>query len=205
MLTEEQKQQILNSPNFKALINKPTQPTNTGSSFVDEQDRLREQATPPVAPTLPTQKKKLGFFDVLKETGGDIFQAVKGAGEAVETRAKNIGEDVKEVVSGDVNPVRGILRSAGEVGGLFQDIAGEVYGGVARALVSQNTEDKVKEIMKDSEVENREEAISNIVGAVLKYGMLKSNVSQDVAFDMEESISMLGDSGPIFYYILWLV
>jgi len=144
MLTEEQKQQILNSPNFKALINKPTQPTNTGLSFVERARQAREQATPPVAPTLPTQKKE-GFFSRVKETGSDIFQAVKGAGEAVETRAKNIGEDVKEVVSGDVNPVRGILRSAGEVGGLFQDIAGEVYGGVARALVSQNTEDKVKE------------------------------------------------------------
>jgi len=144
MLTEEQKQQILNSPNFRALINKPTQPTNTGSSFVERARQAREQATPPVAPTLPTQKKE-GFFSRVKETGSDIFQAVKGAGEAVETRAKNIGEDVKEVVSGDVNPVRGILRSAGEVGGLFQDIAGEVYGGVARALVSQNTEDKVKE------------------------------------------------------------
>ena len=144
MLTEEQKQQILNSPNFKALINKPTQPTNTGLSFVERARQAREQATPPVAPTLPTQKKE-GFFSRVKETGSDIFQAVKGAGEAVETRAKNIGEDVKEVASGDVNPVRGILRSAGEVGGLFQDIAGEVYGGVARALVSQNTEDKVKE------------------------------------------------------------
>jgi len=32
--------------------------------------------------------------------------------------------------------------------------------------------------------------------------MLKSNVSQDVAFDMEESVSFTGDSGPYLLYIM---
>lgn len=38
--------------------------------------------------------------------------------------------------------------------------------------------------------------------AALKYGMLKNNVSQDVSFDLEESLSVTGDSGPYLLYFV---
>jgi arginyl-tRNA synthetase len=38
--------------------------------------------------------------------------------------------------------------------------------------------------------------------AALKYGMLKADVSQDVAFDVEDSVSVNGDSGPYLLYII---
>jgi len=83
MLTEEQKQQILNSPNFKALINKPTQPTNTGSSFVERARQAREQATPLVAPTLPTQKKGFGerLIGRIEERGENIAKEFAEGGQ----------------------------------------------------------------------------------------------------------------------------
>jgi len=63
-------------------------------------------------------------------------------------------------------------------------------------------ETKVREIMKDSELNGKDDVIDKIVNAVLKYAMLKSDVSQDVAFDMDDSISFSGDSGPYLLYIV---
>ena len=44
--------------------------------------------------------------------------------------------------------------------------------------------------------------VERVMAAALKYGMLKSNVSQDVAFDMQESLSVSGESGPYLLYIV---
>lgn len=68
-------------------------------------------------------------------------------------------------------------------------------------LIKQ-TEDKVKEIMTERELDNKKEIVRKITNAVLKYAMLKSNVSQDVGFDMETSVSLSGDSGPYLLYIV---
>jgi len=63
-------------------------------------------------------------------------------------------------------------------------------------------EEKIAEIMKESEVGNKEETARKVTVAVLKYAMLKADVSQDVGFDMEESVSTSGDSGPYLLYIV---
>jgi len=63
-------------------------------------------------------------------------------------------------------------------------------------------EEKVREIMKDSAVDKKEETVQKVTAAVLKYAMLKADVSQDVGFDMEESVSTSGDSGPYLLYIV---
>jgi len=63
-------------------------------------------------------------------------------------------------------------------------------------------EEKVRVIMKDSAVDKKEETVQKVTAAVLKYAMLKANVSQDVGFDMEESVSTSGDSGPYLLYIV---
>ncbi len=63
-------------------------------------------------------------------------------------------------------------------------------------------ESGVRDIMKENELENKDEVVEKVSQAVLKYAMLKSDVTQDVAFDMEESITFSGDSGPYLLYIV---
>lgn len=63
-------------------------------------------------------------------------------------------------------------------------------------------EARVREIMKDRELESKEEIARKVAIAALKYSMLKVNASQDIAFDVRESISTSGDSGPYLLYIV---
>jgi arginyl-tRNA synthetase len=68
--------------------------------------------------------------------------------------------------------------------------------------------DEVRERIKSSFENNDAEKNSStstldvITYAALKYAMLKADVSKDVAFDMEESVSTTGDSGPYLLYIV---
>ncbi len=68
----------------------------------------------------------------------------------------------------------------------------------------EEVENGIQKILdeRESDVELSENAIAKITAAALKYAMLKSNVSEDVAFDMEESVSTSGDSGPYLLYIV---
>lgn len=61
---------------------------------------------------------------------------------------------------------------------------------------------KVKKIMKGQSFEGSEmEKTGETVGAgAVKYGILKVGRLQDVAFDIEESVSIEGDSGPYLQY-----
>lgn len=67
-------------------------------------------------------------------------------------------------------------------------------------------ETAVREQMQNAEAtkdKQLQEASHRAVSmAALKYAMLRANVSQDVAFDMEESMSVSGDSGPYLLYIV---
>ncbi len=69
----------------------------------------------------------------------------------------------------------------------------------------EEVRERVEKIMVASEHEKPIDtaAVADAVSvAALKYGMLKNNVSQDVSFDLEESLSVTGDSGA---YLLYLV
>jgi len=68
-------------------------------------------------------------------------------------------------------------------------------------LIAQ-VEKSVREIMKENDLDNKDEIIKKVSQAVLKYAMLKSDILQDVSFDMQESISFSGDSGPYLLYIV---
>jgi len=65
--------------------------------------------------------------------------------------------------------------------------------------------DAVKNIMLDGEWNEKdekfEETVEKVAVAALKYSMLKADVSKDVAFDFEESLSVSGDSGPYLLYM----
>lgn len=62
----------------------------------------------------------------------------------------------------------------------------------------------IRKILFEREHDNyiSEETIKKITSASVKYATLKSNVSEDVAFDMEETVSISGDSGPYLLYIV---
>lgn len=63
-------------------------------------------------------------------------------------------------------------------------------------------EERVRDIMKDAQLDDKEQIARAVAVAALKYSMLKVGASQDMAFDMEESISTSGDSGPYLLYIV---
>ena len=63
-------------------------------------------------------------------------------------------------------------------------------------------EERVREIMKDADLENKDAVARAVAVAALKYSMLKVGASQDMAFDMNESVSTQGDSGPYLLYIV---
>lgn len=69
----------------------------------------------------------------------------------------------------------------------------------------QDVLEQVQEIMESSDKKGAAltpELVEKVGIAALKYGMLKSDVSQDVAFDLEESVSVAGESGPYLLYIV---
>lgn len=63
-------------------------------------------------------------------------------------------------------------------------------------------EKKITEIMKEREIKNKEESIRKIANAAVKYSMLKTGISNDIVFDVNESVSLTGDSGPYLLYIV---
>lgn len=65
---------------------------------------------------------------------------------------------------------------------------------------------RILEIMKNGEVKvtvgNREGIAERVALAAVKYAFLKTGISNDIQFDMKESISTSGDSGPYLLYIV---
>ncbi|NCO04579.1 MAG: arginine--tRNA ligase [Candidatus Magasanikbacteria bacterium] len=60
---------------------------------------------------------------------------------------------------------------------------------------------QVQDVMAESNIKDKEHIAMLIAIAALKYSMLKVGVSDDVAFDMNASVSISGDSGPYLLYI----
>ncbi|MFH0988017.1 MAG: arginine--tRNA ligase [Parcubacteria group bacterium] len=62
-------------------------------------------------------------------------------------------------------------------------------------------EKKIEEMMKEHQLEDREMVVRSVAIAAVKYAMLKINIDVDMAFDIDASISLSGDSGPYLLYI----
>ena len=63
-------------------------------------------------------------------------------------------------------------------------------------------ETRVGEIMGGRDVLEKEVVVRRVSVAALNYAMLRSGVSDDIAFDLEQSIAVEGDSGPYLLYIV---
>lgn len=84
-------------------------------------------------------------------------------------------------------------------GGKMSSRLGNIVTG--DALLDAVTE-QIAEIMKDVDIADRDTVVERVTAAALKYAMLRADVSKDVAFDMEASVSTSGDSGPYLLYIV---
>jgi len=61
---------------------------------------------------------------------------------------------------------------------------------------------KILAIMKDGSVEKKELIAEKVALGAVKYSFLKVGIKNDISFDLEESVSLAGDSGPYLMYIV---
>ena len=61
---------------------------------------------------------------------------------------------------------------------------------------------KIRALVGDHQLKNAEEVAEKVAIAAVKYSFLRTNAVNDIAFDINESISLTGDSGPYLLYIV---
>ncbi len=62
--------------------------------------------------------------------------------------------------------------------------------------------DKIKEIVRDHDIKNKEIVAEKVAVAAVKYTFLHTSTSNDIVFSINESVSLTGDSGPYLLYIV---
>ncbi len=60
--------------------------------------------------------------------------------------------------------------------------------------------EKIIKIIKEGTDKEKEEIAEKVAIAAVKYSMLRVNPKMDIALDLEESVSLVGDSGPYLLY-----
>ncbi|HYE59740.1 MAG TPA: arginine--tRNA ligase [Candidatus Kapabacteria bacterium] len=66
----------------------------------------------------------------------------------------------------------------------------------------QEVKQTIASIAAGNDIHDKEDVIEKVSLAAVKYGFLKTGVQNDIAFDLEESVSTSGDSGPYLLYIV---
>ena len=91
-------------------------------------------------------------------------------------------------------------------GGFLQLKEGKMSSRTGNVVLAESLLDDARqaviEIMKEHEVAKRDEVVNAVSDATVKYAILKNHVSADMLFDMKESVSLSGDSGPYLLYIV---
>ncbi len=59
---------------------------------------------------------------------------------------------------------------------------------------------QVEAVMKATKVEQKAEVVEQIMQGAIKFAMLRYSAQADIAFDLEKSVSLQGDSGPYLQY-----
>ncbi len=108
-----------------------------------------------------------------------------------------MAEVLPETAGKEYHLIGGYLQLKGEQ--KMSSRLGNIITGDALLLAVQN---RVREIMSENNENINEEVLEKVSTAALKYAMLKSDVTQDVSFDMETSVNTAGDSGPYLLYII---
>lgn len=91
-------------------------------------------------------------------------------------------------------------------GGFLQLKEGKMSSRTGNVVLAEqlldDAEVAVKEIMKDHEVPDRAHVEHVVSDAAVKYSILRNHVSADTLFDIKESVTLSGDSGPYLLYIV---
>ncbi len=107
---------------------------------------------------------------------------------------------IPESVGKEFHLVGGFLQLKGD-----QKMSSRTGNIVTGDELIEEVRERVAKVMAEAFHEkevDQADVLEKVSIAALKYGMLKNNVSQDVAFDMEESLSTTGDSGPYLLYFV---
>lgn len=109
-------------------------------------------------------------------------------------------EEMKAVGAGkEYHLVGGFLQLKGD-----QKMSSRTGNIITGDELLTTVEEKIAGVMEESDLTGveKEEALRAVTAAALKYAMLRADISKDVAFDLEESISTSGDSGPYLLYVV---
>ena len=146
-------------------------------------------------PTYEAKDMGLGFIEidtfpfdlaihvVASEQAG-YFQVIFKALELIDP--KFTGKEV-HLSYGMVNLISGKMSSR----------TGQVI--TAEGLI-ESVKSKVAEVMKESRLDAPDEVVEKVAIGAIKFSMLKYSPSSDIAFDIEQSVSLQGDSGPYLQY-----
>ena len=83
---------------------------------------------------------------------------------------------------------------------------GKMSSRTGQVVLGEDLLDSVKErilsVMDESDLPNKDDVAEAVTMAAVKYAFLRTGVDNDIAFDMEESVSTTGNSGPYLLYIV---
>jgi arginyl-tRNA synthetase len=125
---------------------------------------------------IPTASEQNGYFKVVIEAIGQALPELKG-------KIKHIGFGMVSLSTGKMSSRKGNILSAHDLLELAVKRVGEIVAD--REGLSPEQKHEIAETVG--------------IGAV-KYAFLKSDILQNMTFDLEESVSFEGNSGPYLQY-----
>lgn len=125
---------------------------------------------------IPTASEQNGYFDV-------VIEAISRAIPELKDKIEHIGFGMVSLSTGKMSSRSGKILSA-------PDLLEAIENRVAEVVAN-------REGLNDAE---KQEIVSKVSQAAVKYSFLKGNILQNMSFDLEESISFEGNSGPYLQY-----
>jgi arginyl-tRNA synthetase len=167
----------------RVYINSEGYPTYDAKDLALSEDRF--------APTSEKARRLLPHLDEVIHVVGkeqtEYFKVVFAAYEAL--GMKGAGKES--------HLIGGFLQLKGD-----QKMSSRTGNIVTGDQLLEQVRQRITHVMIDAEIEQKDDVITKVTSASLKYAMLRADISKDVAFDLEESISTSGNSGPYLLYIV---
>ena len=130
---------------------------------------------------LTMAKKRDYNFDMnIIVTGSDILEYMKVVMKSIEQFAPEAALSTRHIVHGNVKMKGGVKMSSRK----------------GNVLLAEDVLDSVNQVSKKLTGKSDEQTTL----AAVKYAFLKQRIGQDVIYDLEESVSLTGNSGPYLQY-----
>jgi hypothetical protein len=174
-LTREQTQTILNNAKEKGLSTQTVLDGLIKRGYNIEGIDTTQAKEAIARETPPAEEKPMDrgteTVEDIKQTGTEIVDSAK-------QRSANVGEAIEAYKKGDQGMLRTILQSAGQAAGLGSDVIGELFKGLVKVGVSQDTETLLKEgVTSVAKPIMESETVQNIVN---KYKALDPKTQRDL-------------------------